>query len=843
MLDSGSTNRRLMLASTALALLLPPAMAVAADPPPSASDQPVATAPAQAASSPAQGVTTIEAIVVTARKREERLVDVPVAASVLSTDRINEYAATDLESIGNLVPGVSFQRSGGGGPGATLSIRGVGNLAVDYGTEQPVAMTRGHAIDISQFDLADVQILKGPQSLYFGKDSPAGVVAIDSQNPGDTFSGYFTGQHEFVTDTWAGEGAVTIPVNDTLSFRIAGRISDMFGGYVRNNAQPIADPFPAEAGLILPGAAYPLGPGTRTEAIRATAEWKPNSEFTAVLKVLYSDYWDRTGAGDEEVGACGPGVTHPSSYGVPDPFQGCTIDRVTSIGEPPQQIAAGFYPGQPEDKPFNHSATNVDTLTLTYRFPKVTLTSVTGFYHQYQDDFDDFDDTVYAQAIDYQYDTDNTFSEEFRAATTFAGPINFTVGAFFEYETLSIWGTDKIAPTGPFGGVNYSGQPLYEPIPSYMIGEYNSTILTESDKNTTESVFGEADWKILPTLDLAGGARWTHEHKTTDIGNLFDIFDYLLGPVNPGNPFSPGGVRYYPTVDEDNVSPEVTLTWHPVQNTTLYGAFKTGFLSGGSQNSGGISNIIEETGSYVNGVFVRNIAAEDAALEYQPETVEGGEVGAKGLLFDGKLNADLTFYDYNYKNLQVEVFNSATTTFSLHNAGSALNRGVELNLTVSPLRDLTVHTSVEYSFLKYISYPGAACYDGETLQQGCVNNQQDLSGTRYGGPPVSTDLGLNYQHPFIGQFRLAFSVDWFWYDTGFMLERQANTEAQAYSSVNAAVRLFKPGAHWEVAILGTNIFNADPWLGGGDVPLGSPGEIGGVAIPPAEVTAQFTYHW
>jgi len=837
----GSSGRRLILASTALAALLPATLALAAE----------AAATSDAASASSTG-TTVESIVVTARKREERLVDVPVAASVLSVDRINQYAASDLESIGALVPGVSFVHVGGGGSGATLSIRGVGNLAGDYGTEQPVALvvdgmslTRGHAIDLSAFDLADVQILKGPQSLYYGKNSPAGVVSIDTTNPGDTSTGYFKAQHEFVTDTYAAEGAVTVPASDTLSFRLAGRFSDMLGGYEQNTAHPIADPFPGENTFILPGAIYPEGPGTRTAAIRGTVEWTPNDQFTAILKSTFSDYYDRGGAVGEVVGACGPGQAYPTSYGAPDPFGTCNgvATRSYSIGMPPQQVAADFYPGLPADKPFNRSYTNLDTLTLTYKLPQVTLTSVTGFYHEIQEDFDNFDGTVWAQAIDYQHDTDSTFSQEVRAASAFNFPVNFTVGAFFEYETLNIFNTDKIAPTGPFAGINYSGQPLFEPIPSEFVGEYNSTANTANDKNTTESVFGELDWKILSNLELAGGARWTHEHKETNVGDIFNIFDYLYGAENPGNPFSPGGVRYTPTVDEDNVSPQVTLTWHPVYNTTLYAAYKTGYLSGGVQNPGNLSNIVAETGTLVDGAWVRNTAAEDAALEYEPETVHGEEIGAKAIWFDGRVNADLTFYDYTYSNLQVIVFNSATTTFTIHNAGSALNRGAELNLAGSPLQDLTVHAAVEYSFLKFISYPGAACFDGETLAQGCVNGQQDLSGTRYGGPPVTTDLGFNYQHALFSQFKVGFSADWFWFDAGFPTEREAATATAAYSTVNAAVRLFKPGSRWEVAVMGTNIFNADVLVGGLDKPLGLPGMISGTIIPPAEVTLQFLYHW
>jgi len=232
--------------------------------------------------------TSVEEVVVTARKREERLVDVPVAATVMDTRRVDQYASTDITSIGQQMVGVSLVRQGQGGSGAALSIRGVGNLAGDYGTEQPVAivvdgmsLTRGHAVDIGLFDLDSVQVLKGPQALFFGKNSPAGVVAISTTNPGHEFGGYVRAGHEFKTDTNFAEGAVSVPLAPTLAVRIAGRYSKMSGGYAYNDSRAMPDPFPGENTFILPGAAYTEGPGTKYGIARGTVAWTPPEAFDA----------------------------------------------------------------------------------------------------------------------------------------------------------------------------------------------------------------------------------------------------------------------------------------------------------------------------------------------------------------------------------------------------------------------------------------------------------------------------------------------------------------------------------------------------------------------------------
>ena len=163
---------------------------------------------------------------------------------------IDQYQARDLTDIGNLVPGVSFERTGSGNSGAALTIRGVGNLAADYGIEQPVAVnidgvqiTKGHAADMGFFDLDSVQVLKGPQSLFFGKNSPAGVVVLDSVTPGSTLEGYARASYEFSQDMPAFRGGHLDPADDTLSIRIAGRYSDALRGYVANTAEPAPDPF------------------------------------------------------------------------------------------------------------------------------------------------------------------------------------------------------------------------------------------------------------------------------------------------------------------------------------------------------------------------------------------------------------------------------------------------------------------------------------------------------------------------------------------------------------------------------------------------------------------------
>src|SRR5207302_8190149 len=125
---------------------------------------------------------------------------------VLGSEQLQRYDTKDLEQLSSQVPGVQIFHASGGGAGGGISIRGVGQLAVDYGAEEPVAVvidgmafTRGHILDTGFFDMQSIEVLKGPQSLFFGKNSPAGVINITSKLPADQFEGYLRASYEFKT--------------------------------------------------------------------------------------------------------------------------------------------------------------------------------------------------------------------------------------------------------------------------------------------------------------------------------------------------------------------------------------------------------------------------------------------------------------------------------------------------------------------------------------------------------------------------------------------------------------------------------------------------------------------
>jgi iron complex outermembrane recepter protein len=774
----------------------------------------------------------LEEVVVTARKKEERLVDVPVAVTELDAEALDQYSARDLTDIGNLIPGVSFERTAGGSSGATLTIRGVGNLASDYGNEQPVAVnidgvqvTKGHVADLGFFDLESVQVLKGPQSLFFGKNSPAGVVALDSVTPGSQFEGYVRSTYEFSQEMPSVEGAVSIPLSDTLSIRFAGRYTDQLRGYFTNYAQPTPDPFDP-GNLTLPGTAHRYGPDERNGIGRITVAWKPTNNFDATFKFLWSDYRDDGGAAAQEVFTCG-GNSHPTTVNLlnpaqayQDPFGGCSANYSVSNGNAPAQILEHFFGGGANGEPFSHTSTLLSSLNLTLRLPDVTLTSVTGFYDSSEGAFDNYDLTVYGQALDAQHDRDHQFSQELRAASTLAGPLNYTVGAYYEYDRHEVGDTDKIFPLGPY------------PVRGPYFGDYNTLDAESTDISKNYSFFGQLSWKILDNLELAGGARYSHDDRSAVIGNVFNFFDALVPAAT--NPFSPAGVTYSPHITETNTSPEATLTYHPSHDITLYGAYKTGYLSGGIANPANVSNYTA-------------LADPTAPFIYGQEKVKGGEVGVKGIFLDGTFRGDLTLFHYRYTDLQVETFNPETLSYTIRNAGSSTDQGIELQGLYSFDKHLSVHGSLELVDLKFGSYADAQCYPGQTAAQGCnnvglPNASQDLRGTRYGDSPVSANLGLNYDHALNDMLSYTLASDVYFNSRAPAYERDPLAVTPAYILVNASVGLYHPGSGWTFHLIGTNLSGAFYYKNFLFKPLGANNDISAESIAlPRQIAIEADY--
>jgi len=741
--------------------------------------------PALAQSQPEdETVTGLDEIVVTARRRDEAPISVPVSVTVLGSEQLRTLAVDSLQDLRAVTPGISVGEVSGG-VGGTVSLRGVGTTAGSNPTfEQTVAvnidgvaLSRGGAVRVGQIDMDKIEVLRGPQALFFGKNSPAGVISITTADPTSAFEAEVRGGYEFNGEERQLEATVSGPLTDTLGGRLVVYRADIEGW--RDN---IADTAADAANAIRPGSVTGStsgGPQQRFFFTRGTLKWEPNDAFDARLKLSYAD---NQGIGYNQAGgfqrvycpngapqlapqatALNGGVANPALAAALS-VDNCRADATYANGN----INPAFLVGSPEgftdpDGAGDYSQ-QLHSLEMNFR-PNdgLTLTSVTGWARN-----EDFRVDTYAvapsdavAANDFSGNTAyDQFTQEFRLSSDLAGPLNFLAGAFYEKSELETY-TRAISAGSPLFLHNIDGE--------------------------TQSVFGQLLWDISDRLELAGGLRWSKESK-----------DFAVSRNGVPQPAAPSSAEF------ENTSPEVTLTWRPSDRFTLYGAYKEGFKSGGFAAA-------TNTGA----AFVTPINAL-----YLPESAEGFEGGVKALLFEGALRLNAAAYNYDYTNLQVNSLDnsSGVPVIRVNNAGAATVKGVEADFTLRlpQAPGLVVRGAANYNDATYTDFL-ATCYIGQTIAEGC-NLLLNPTTSRYTGQQLAGERLVNAPE-WTGSIGASYSgstaiegVDW-GMNVDALYKSEYNPHPELHPGalqdgvtfLNAGVRVFTSDRRWELAFIGRNL--------------------------------------
>ncbi|KMS50930.1 hypothetical protein V474_05365 [Novosphingobium barchaimii LL02] len=748
-------------------------------------------------------------IIVTARRREETLMDVPVAITAISAEQLERSGSTDLQKIGQMIPQVILAKTGGGGAGASFTIRGLGSSALDAGIDQTVSLnidglqiSRGRLVAQSFFDIQQVEVLKGPQALFFGKNSPGGVVSLRTKGATDTLEGYGRAGYEFRARERFVEGAISGPITDTLGFRVAARGSKM-DGYIRNVAGPVTVPSAPDFPSV--GAAHGRDPGTREVLGRLTLEWKPTSDFDATFKLFGDRLRDNGETAGTELLCSGNSRTLDILSGtyVTDPYGDCKLNGKRSLGAFNPDLTAN-YPDANGGVPITRYQSVLTSLTMNYRADKLTFTSVTGFWHYKNDGFDNFSFDATPIVAGANMDKSQAFSQELRVNSNLGGPLDFAAGFYFESSKRDTRGNGFVANVGP------------DP----RNGQTNNWQFLTANSGKTYSAFGQLIWKVLDTVELAGGARWTRETKKTRQGNSFVNQNFApLGITADEGVFTEG--RF----SDDQISPEATVTWRPSPSTTIYGAYKTGYKSGGFSNPSILS-----AGQTV------------ADLGFAPEKANGGEIGFKGELMGRRLLVNLTGYRYTFKGLQLTSFNPSPPSFTIRNAASARATGVEADASFTASEGLTLRGAVGYNKAEYLNFDSAPCYAGQSADEGCNGTTQDLSGTRLvRAPSWNVTGGIGYDTPLGSGLALGLSADARYTSGYWLLENQNPVGYQkGFAVLNATARFHAEDDGWEIALIGRNLTDKYYGVAGAEKPFGTPDAVWVSIGRPREVLLQGT---
>lgn len=779
----------------------------------------------------------VDEIVVTARRRSETLVSVPVVVNVLTTEALERNRADDLSSIGELTPTVvvgAYKSNGGG----SIGIRGISSPANQTGFEQAVSVaidgvqtSDGRITQAGFFDLDQVEVMKGPQALFFGKNSPAGVISIKSADPTPDFYAQLRAGYEFVGDEASVEGVVAGPLSDIFGLRVAVKYRNL-DGWLRNTAQPIANPFYSAATGAPAGAAQLPGasdsrPGDEEILGRLTLTADFSENFDARLKLFASSgEGSGPGVGTQNIGPCTGGTARV--YGIADPFSDCVADRNTTIGDLPDAIASTMRGYRGDGAPYDELDIFTAVLDLNWRFGDLTLASTTGFNRTEYVFLSGLDQTTYSQLAFYNRQTNEEISQELRLSSDFAGPLNFMVGAYFQKTDLFTNNDTKLRDSSYNAAAN-----------RYVT--YEDLAEQEGD---TVSVFAQGLWDFSETLELAGGLRWTRETKDFSKRNLYGIGTFATqATVYPGST-TPGTLAG--TFEDENLSPEVTLTWRPDSNRTVFLAYKTGYKSGGF----GLTSPLQ-TGTRIGDV------------DFDPETAEGFELGAKGVFADGRVRLNGAVFAYNFDDLQVNTYDPSRVAYTINNAGSVEQRGVEIDGTWAATDNLSLRGAIAYIDAQFKDFIGQ-CYsyafptgtvratavpppNCSFVNATALTLQQDFEGRAPArSPEWAGNAGFTYDLPVAGGFNLAINGDAFYSGEYFASEAMAPSSLQdSFWRLNAGLTLTSPDDSWTVQLVGRNLTDeyylqyAADRTGGASVP-GAIGEQRAVVSRGREVALQFT---
>jgi iron complex outermembrane recepter protein len=685
-------------------------------------------------------------ILVIARNRNETLQDVPVAVTSISADTLEKYEVTNIDKLESRVPSLVIQQGGANG-GASLSLRGVGTANISPAFQSAVGLDFD-GVQIGQlrilqagfFDMEQVDVLKGPQSLYFGKSASAGVLTLRSAGPTKDFQVKVKGGYEFEEDGYFTEASISGPIGDTLGFRLAGRFSKI-DELVQNEAPFVVNRFR----------------GSRDVYVRGILKWEPTSNFTSDLRVNYINS-QRDGSNlfaDISCGADGlpdPVITVGGGGPTLDAGYSCKAgDGVYSYPDLAPDLVADLPGGFSNSVVPNHK-TQIwlgrwrNDISLT---DKLSLTSITGYYQLGTTESDSF---AYGGSFNaaspagsppgplISYGTSlgiarfktSQFTQELRANIKDIGPASLSFGAFYERRV-----DDFDAALFP---LNVAALRFGLP------GGSSDFYKTQRTKADAYSVFASTIINLSDNLELAGGARYTKENKSSS------FFEPQVNPLLAGSVLGlPNGYFSGPiSFSGDNFSPEASLTYKLNPDVNIYAAYKTGF------KSGGIDNTVLPTVPFAEQAALGNFDS----IRFKSEKSKGFEVGLKSQLFDRALTFNVALYRYVYKDLQVSQFEAAVTNFVTLNASEVTTKGVDVDISWrTPIEGLSFSSAINYLDSKYtkdfcptVDNPANGLKDSTACALGTADENLNGRATRV-APKWSGNLGGNLEVP-LGSVKL-----------------------------------------------------------------------------------------
>jgi len=715
----------------------------------------------------------LEEVVVTAQKRTESLQDVPISVTAISGDLIQDASIRSFSELSAYVPNFSVAEN----PVNTIiTMRGI-SIGANQSFEQSVGLFldgvylgRSRQSRIGLFDLEQVEVLRGPQGILFGKNTLAGAINVRSAAPkvGEPLSGRIAASFESDNGEYF-EGHL----NGSVSENVAVRLSVMdrsIDGYLDNVAL---------------SAAYPDSPTTDETIARIGIQYEPSDATSVALRYTYADY--RRIGSNSVVSVFGPTLVDSTGDGVRNqPFVPDSNRLMYGImgflypsyglGNPNPNVDSQdvFYDGLsiggtealdggngPERLSGTDTQNHEFSLNIEHEFGNgMTFTSVTGLsQYEYKDGIEaDFLPLEFiGRSDDSEFDQ---LSQEFRLASNLDGRFSWIVGANYIDSTQEI--DRSVVTDGTFGqpGVvqALTGLPsiwAYGPDDLALINGAFGTSLTPGIpgltmwnqvgslsywEQETESwaIFAQGTFNITDNLSITAGVRYTEETKkaiaqnwvTTEVtghavktpdGDAFfsdptniGLLGNLLVQELAGSELDRTNHAFTGDRDTDQTIPAVSINWTPGDNHLLYASYTEGFKSGGFNALDSQLPVYTPSPACLlknlPGCIQRNTPG--AGFEYDDESAWSFEVGGKHTFLDGRMRVNWAYYNSEYDDQQVSTF--VGLGFVVTNASSTEISGFELDTAFQVTEKLRLNLSVGTVDGEYADFKGAACTDLQT---------------------------------------------------------------------------------------------------------------------------------
>ena len=704
----------------------------------------------------------LEEITVTAQKRAENLQDVPISMTALNGERMAEAGVSSFSDLSSLVPNFEIAENA---VNTIITMRGI-SVGSNQSFEQSVGVYtdgvhygKSRQIRSGLFDLDQVEVLRGPQGILFGKNTLAGAVNVTTSEPviGDANNGALAISGESHDGTIL-EGNYNASLADNLAVRIAFR-EHKADGYMDNG---------------FAGSENTTMPTTDENIWRLSTVWQPKDNTTVKLKHTQSDYvrsggpatvttFSRTGTLDDvdtllytAMDIAHSNVASNLEAGIVQPnrdsisFGGCAL--ATNLN-PSSTCADGTEKPEGTDTSTADTSLNVE-IDLGNGFTFTSVTGVNGY--EYEDGIDaDFLPIQFLGRSDIS--NFDQISQEFRIASPQDQKLSYVTGAYYTTSDQEIdrlvaidgtLGNETVVGTIMQGNYALQGISIEaDRITSGLALDPTDIItanLPQADSNGDDvadlagalailgteaftqfsqvgrlsnwkqetdswAVFFQGKYQLMDDLSITAGLRYTEEDKKAHADMAVTYGG--TGITTPSNNPVLAGIMadqlgsYAHDFDEerttDHLIPSANIQWEQSELNNYYLSYSEGFKSGGFNAADDQKPGLAADGS------VTDPTVPGPGFEYEDETANSWEIGGKHSLLDGAMSLNWAYFHSDYDNQQVSTFDGLG--FVVTNAASSNVSGLEVDLAWQATEKLRLGANLAMLDGKYNDFKGAAC--------------------------------------------------------------------------------------------------------------------------------------